>query len=220
MTAQNTLLGVLVSAIGLCFIGGAVIMRYDPQAEYVGYPPLLLGLAVVVGTVSVFMLQPDSAVLAARIDEPVYDTTRPTTLPPALVAAGGYVTGSIGIWALFRTMLPIAYPVLVTGLGVYFYTRGVVGVWRNSVTWYFLTESSVVRAYELFWKVTTTVEYIKIAETEVQRTLLQRMLNYGDLVIEKDSHHQMVANNIDDPERFEAKYKRLRTELDEYHNRP
>ncbi|ADQ69096.1 hypothetical protein C499_06080 [Halogeometricum borinquense DSM 11551] len=167
---------------------------------YAGYPPAFFGLFAILGGTYSYLLSPQT--MTPRGGEAIVFQTEPTQWVAGSKSVGGLALASIGVWGIAETSLPLAYPVCVSVVGVWFYTLGLTRLWRNSLTKYYVTTDRVVETYQLLSVTQKTMPQRQVQGIEKRKTLIERLLSVGHVRIESAGDtgtSRIIARNIRDP---------------------
>ncbi|MUV49993.1 PH domain-containing protein [Haloarcula sp. CBA1122] len=203
MLASPSLWWSLGSGSSLAVVGWQLTTKSDIALTYSGYLAAILGAGIVLGGVLTAI---SATPTPTRLDgEQLRFKTQPTQRVAAVRSVIGMVIGILGIYGLIRTTLPVAYPAGAFFLGIAMYSVGIVQLWRNSLTKYYVTSGRVIVGYQLLKKKERTMPRDRIQGIELNKSPIERLISVGHVRLESAGDtgtSRIIARNINDPQKF------------------
>lgn len=145
-----------------------------------GLALVLFGLFVVgLGVYVQFVVAPEAPTL--RPGERIVDDRDPAQRNALAQAFASFPVLGAGIYTLYFTELPYAYPIAGLALGLYLFSTGCYRYWQNTLTTYLLTNRRVLEEYRFLSLVRNEVPHDKVRGVEERRTVWDSLFGLGNV---------------------------------------
>jgi membrane protein YdbS with pleckstrin-like domain len=193
----SALFGLPLSGVGVYLY--AFQSRY-PLVESGPETPPIVGLALVafglfvvgLGLYVQFVAAPDAARLGEGeriVDE--RDPAQRNALGEAVVSLP--VLGA-GVYLLYFTTRPLAYPTVALALGLYLFSRGIHRYWRNTLTSYTVTNRRVLEEYRFISLVRNEVPLGKVRGVEERRSAWDSLFGLGNVRVRAGGSGELTVS--------------------------
>ena len=130
-------------------------------------------------------------------------TIRPT-LKFVYAAYAAAVFGAFLVVALITVVLPMLSPWIAVAIGVLLLLIPAFYHFKQKLIRYTLTDTTIEIDSGLISRTTQNVPLRRVQDVTVSSTIMQRLLGFGDVVIDNasDDGGKVVLNNIDSPKKY------------------
>lgn len=187
---------------GLPLLAGGVALHTSNQyLQSFGRPVAALGGFVIIIGLIVQLITPEPPVF--QDDENIIDSKNPNQRPTILKATLGIPLFLTASYLLYFTKLPYVYPTIFFFTGLFLYSSGLLGYWRNALTTYYLTDRRLISVYRFLTLNRKEIALPNIQMIQERKSVWEKLVGLGNVRVAAGvADLEIVANNIRDPTAF------------------